>query len=219
VVDDLDVYARAGRNTAYVRTVTVNVADGFVDLEFVPVSGGNPNVSGIEVRQSDTPPPPPPSDFPTPATTGFRGAASALIPSGAVTSTHDGQVIQGLDITGNVKIIHSNVTVRDSRISFTSTYGLNVATKADGSCPVNVRFEYIDLDGILASESHIPIYSTGACGWTVDHAYIHNVGRSSRLINNNTLSNSYVFSNRTGPSGAHRGAASSNGGAEQPDHQ
>jgi hypothetical protein len=89
---------------------------------------------------------------------------------------------------------------------------ITTADKSNGQCPVNVRFEYIEIDGAQAAENDIPIYSS--CGnMTVDHAYIHNVGRTSRLTNNMAVTNSYVFSNRTGDSGAHRGAVGTNGGS------
>lgn len=150
-------------------------------------------------------------DFPTPETTGPRVPLSSLTPSSGITSTHDGQIIEFKDVTGNIRIKHDNVIVRDSRISFTSTYGLNVIKKADGSCPVGARFEYVEVDGRLAAESDIPIYSPG-CPWVLDHAYVHNVGRSSRVVNDNVVSNSYILANRSGDSGSHRGAVGNNGG-------
>lgn len=148
--------------------------------------------------------------FPTIASTGPR--AGSLTSSGAVTSTSDGQIIQNLDVTGQVNIRNDNVVVRDLRIHGTGSYMITTSNKSNGECPVNVRFEYIEIDGALAAENDIPIYS--ACGnMTVDHAYVHNVGRSSRLTNNVTISNSYIFSNRTGDSGAHRGGVGINGGS------
>lgn len=150
--------------------------------------------------------------FPTLETTGPRVPYSSMTKSGGITTSYDGQVIDRMDITGNIRVRHDNVVVRDSRISFTSTYGLNVIKKADGSCPVGTLFEYVEVDGRLAAENDIPVYSPG-CGWTVDHAHVHNVGRTSRMTNNNTFSNSYVHSSRTGDSGAHRGAVGTSGGS------
>jgi hypothetical protein len=148
--------------------------------------------------------------WPSPANTGPR--TTSLTASGAVTSTATGQVIQNLNVNGNVNIRHDNVTVRDVRINGTSTYMVTTSKKSDGTCPVNVRFEYIEINGANAAENDIPIYSS--CGnMVIDRAYVHNVGRSSRLTNNMTISNSYVFSNRTGDSGAHRGGVGINGGS------
>jgi hypothetical protein len=157
---------------------------------------------------------PPPDEspvFPTVTSTGPR--TSNLTASGPVTSSSTGQIIENLNVNGNVNIRHDNVTVRNVRVNGTATYMITTSKKTDGSCPVNVRFEYIEINGANALENDIPIYSS--CGnMTIDHAYIHNVGRSSRLTNNMTISNSYVFSNRTGDSGAHRGGVGINGGSD-----
>lgn len=149
--------------------------------------------------------------FPTPETTGPR--TTALTPvSGGLTSSYDGQVIENMEVTGRVTILHDNVTVRDTKINGTGTYMITTDQKANGECPVNAVFEYIEIDGTLAAENDIPIYSS--CGnMSVDHAYIHEVGRTSRLTRNMSVTNSYIFSSRTGGSGAHRGAVGTNGGS------
>ncbi len=239
VVSSLDIYKQYGRYTAAVRSFTVPVNDGMVDLSFRSRSTLPPAVAAISIvpsspaisptpapipAASSTAPAPlvdsptlspspalPASQFPTVSSTGPRLSLSSLTPSAGVTSSYDGQVIEGKNITGNVRIQHDNVVLRDSRVNFTATHGLTVVKKANGSCPVGTRFEYVDVDGRLAAEDAIPVYSPG-CGWTLDHAYVHNVGRTSRLTNDNTVSNSYVHSNRTGGSGAHRGAVGTNGG-------
>jgi len=151
----------------------------------------------------------PAEEFPTPQTTGPR--TTELADSGGITSTAANQIIERKNVTGRVTIKHDNVTVRDVKVNGTGTYMITVAKKADGTCPANARFEYIEIDGALAAENDIPVYAT--CGFVLDRAYIHNVGRSSRLTNNTTVQNSYVFSNRTGDSGAHRGGVGINGGS------
>jgi hypothetical protein len=161
-------------------------------------------------------PSPPPAaasygDFPTLESTGPRVGYDAMTPSGTIETTRDGQVIDRMDVTGVIQVRHDNVVVRDSRISFTSTYGLNVQKKADGTCPTGARFEYVEVDGRLAAENDIPVYSPG-CEWTLDHAHVHNIGRAVKVVNDNTVSNSYIVSSRTGDSGAHRGAVGNNGG-------
>jgi hypothetical protein len=202
------------------------VDDGVLNLEFVPAGAGYPFVSGIEVRPATTPTATHPLTtttttttttapsgsvtFPTPETTGFRVSASSLEPTGDITSSHDGQVIEGKDVTGNIRIVHDNVTVRDTRVKFTARYGLNVRKKADGSCPVGTLFEHVEVNGALADPSFIPVYGEG-CPWTLDHAYVHNVGRGVRLTNDNSVTNSYIYSSRSFPD-AHRGAAGNNGG-------
>lgn len=45
------------------------------------------------------------------------GTTGTLTPSGTVTTTANGQVIENLDITGQIRIVHDNVTVRNCRIN------------------------------------------------------------------------------------------------------
>jgi len=173
-------------------------------LTFAPgVTGATP-VAGM---------PPVANALPTPDTSGVSSAITALRSSGGIISSYDGQVISGMDVTGNIRIQHDDVTVRDSRVNFTSTYGLEVQRKADGSCPVGTLFEYIELNGALADESDVPLYGNG-CAWTLDRAYVHDVGRAIKVVNDNVVSNSYVVSSRTGDSGSHRGAVGNNGGRD-----
>lgn len=148
--------------------------------------------------------------WPTPRSTGPRTAPTRT--SGSLTSSRTGQVISGLTVNGRLTIRHDNVTVRDVIVNGTGTYMLQVLRTASGRCPTNVRIEYTEINGANASESDIPLYSPH-CGYIFDHGHIHNVGRSSRLVNNTTISNSYIFSDRTGSSGSHRGAVGINGGS------
>lgn len=152
--------------------------------------------------------PPPTDEFPTIDTTGPR--TTSLTASGGVTSTSAGQLIERKNITGQLKIAHDNVTVRDVRVNGIGTYMVTVVPKSGGSCPTGVRFEYIEINGVNAAENDIPVYAN--CPFVIDRAYVHNVGRSSRLTNNQTIENSYIFSDRTGDSGAHRGGVGINGG-------
>jgi len=148
--------------------------------------------------------------WPTPETTGPRYAPTRSV-TGGYESSRDGEVIERLEVDGRLTITHDNVTVRDVTVNGTGTYMIQVKEGADGKCPQNVRFEHVEIDGAKAAENDIPLYSPD-CGYTFDHGYIHNVGRSSRVVHDTTISNSYIFSNRTGDSGAHRGGVGNNGG-------
>ena len=164
--------------------------------------------------QTPTPTPTPTpvvaGDFPTPETTGPRVAPTRT--TGDLSSTADGQVISQVTVNGRLTVRHDNVTVQDVLVNGDGTYMVQVLEKADGTCPTNVRIEYTEIDGAAAAEEDIPLYSPD-CGYVFDHGHVHNVGRASRLVDNTTFSNSYIFSNRTGDSGAHRGAAGTNGGS------
>ena len=147
--------------------------------------------------------------WPSPSSTGPR--ASSTRTTGSLSSSKNGEVISRVTVNGNLTIRHDNVTVSDVVVNGTNTYMINVKRKANGSCPSNVRIEYTEVNGAHAAENDIPLYSP--CGYIFDHGYVHNVGRTSRLVQNTTVSNSYIFSNRTGSSGAHRGAVGTNGGS------
>ncbi|ACV80766.1 hypothetical protein [Nakamurella multipartita] len=147
--------------------------------------------------------------WPTPDSTGPRQSSQRT--TGNLSSSAAGELISRVTVAGRLTIRHDNVTVRDVTVNGTGTYMIQVLKKSDGTCPRNVRIEYTEINGANAAENDIPLYSPD-CGYVFDHGYIHNVGRTSRLVNDTTISNSYVFSNRTGSSGAHRGAVGTNGG-------
>ena len=163
-----------------------------------------------EPSPEPTDPPEMDSDWPTPETTGPRYASQSS--TGSLTSSRAGQVIERTTVNGRLTVQHDNVTVRDVLVNGTGTYMIQVLPTADGSCPTNVTFEYVEIDGASAAENDIPLYSP-ECGYTFDHGHIHNVGRSSRVVHDTTISNSYIFSSRTGDSGAHRGGVGNNGGS------
>ena len=174
------------------------------------------NGRSFEIRGETTPTPTPTptpivnGEFPTPDSTGPRVEPTRT--TGSLSSTAAGEVISGVTVNGSLVVRHDNVTVRDVRVNADSTYMIQVLEKADGTCPTNVLIEYTEIDGAAAAENDIPLYSPD-CGYVFDHGYIHNVGRTSRIIDNTTISNSYIFSDRTGDSGAHRGAVGTNGGS------
>lgn len=167
-------------------------------------------LTGCVARGGETPPPARYGEWPTPDTTGPR--YPAVTETGSLSSTADGQVIERTTVTGRLTVRHDNVTVRDVTVRGTGTYMVQVLAKEDGSCPANVRFEYVEVDGALAAENDIPLYSPD-CGYTFDRGHVHNVGRSSRVRNDTTISNSYIYSDRTGDSRAHRGGVANNGGS------
>ena len=177
----------------------------------LPAPKQTPLPTPTPLQQAPEPNPSSYPAWPTPQNTGPRSVLSATH-SGTLSSTADGQVISNISITGRLVIRHNNVTVRDVRIFGTGTYMLEIDRMASGVCPSNVRIEYAEIDGSLADESDIPFYGH-SCGFVFDHGYVHEVGRSSRITNNTTISNSYIHSSRTGDSQSHRGAVGINGGS------
>lgn len=71
-----------------------------------------------------------------------------LTPSDSISSDHDGQVIEGLEISGPVRIRHHDVTVRNSRIraSGANTYGISYQPPGDEKLG-GATIECVQLDG------------------------------------------------------------------------
>ena len=167
--------------------------------EFGPLPGGSPPPNGCSVA------PPPRQTWPTPATTGFRGAGLSsgdLTPSGSITTSSDGQVIDRVDVIGGITIRHNNVTIRNSRINYTGNYGVRVES-VNGVCPKGTVIQNVEIDGSLAADDHSPAYDAG-CGYTFDRVHLHNAGRAIHLYGSSVVTNSYLVNDTYGPSGAHR---------------
>ena len=149
-----------------------------------------------------TSPVPRSSGWPTPATTGSRIPISDLTPTSSITTSFDGQVIEGLDVTGQIVVIHDNVTIRDTRIRY-SNYGIYLPKKPNGVCTTGTVIEYVELDGSLSPDQTAPAYDSG-CEWSLNAVYLHNAGSAIRTYGNTVITNSYLVNDKYGPSGAHR---------------
>lgn len=148
-------------------------------------------------------------DFPTLASTGPRYASTAT--HGSMTTTTDGQIIEGITINGSLDIRHNNVTVRDVTINGNGTYALDIGQDTS-PCPSGIRIEYSDVNMANAPPNSMPIYSR--CGGAIafDHIAVYNSGRALRITSNTTITNSFFSSTRTWE-GAHRAALSTHGGS------
>jgi len=146
----------------------------------------------------------------SPSQAGTVSPVSALTPSGSFSTSSDGQVIEGLYVTGRITIAHDNVTVRDTKLDLTGNYALHVPTRSDGSCPVGTVFENVEIDGALGDETYTPVYGEG-CGFVLSKAYIHNTGQSVKIMGGATVQDSFIITSEAGPSGAHRNAIEARG--------
>jgi hypothetical protein len=143
-----------------------------------------------------------PRDWPTPESTGTRLATTELTSSDSITTSFDGQVIAGQDVIGRIEIRHNDVTIRDTRIQYTTNYGVFIE-KVNGVCPTGTMIEHVELDGSRSPDNYAPAYDEG-CGYTFDHVYLHNAGTGIRVNGSSTITNSYLVNDTFGPSGAHR---------------
>jgi hypothetical protein len=99
----------------------------------------------------------------------------ALTASGSVTTSSDGQVIQGLDVSGTVRISNNNVTLRQCRISVSSYWAISVDGGMSG-----VTIEDVEVDGQNGStDGMTALYvgvtgSSGACpNLTIRRSNVH----------------------------------------------
>ncbi|TDD98957.1 right-handed parallel beta-helix repeat-containing protein [Jiangella asiatica] len=155
--------------------------------------------------------------FPTMETTGPR--TSDLSPSEGITTSETGQVIEGLDVDGPIKIIHDDATVRDVRITHTGSgggqYALHIAEKSNGECPQNVVIQHIEIVGDKSELADDAIALYGACPFTLQESRIYDVGSAVRITDGSHIEGNFLRGNFYNPdSGTHRSALGLNGGAD-----
>lgn len=155
--------------------------------------------------------------FPTMETTGPQ--TSDLKPSEGITTSEAGQVVEGLDVDGRIRIVHDDVTVRDVRITHTGStggqYALHIAEKSNGECPQNVVIEHIEIVGDKSELADDAIALYGACPFTLQESRIYDVGSAVRITNGSHIEGNYLRGNFYNPdSGTHRSALGLNGGAD-----
>lgn len=196
---------RAGRRGLAAVLMLLLVATG--------CTAGGTDPSPLPRRPAESTSPEPsesasPRTFPTDRTSGPR--ADPQQRTGPLKTDRDGQTIENVTIEGRLTISHDDVTVRDVRVRGTGTYMIYVDKTSAGSCPRDVRLEFVEIDGSQAPADSIPFYSP-ECGFTLDHALIHDVGRGIRIANDALIENSYIMLTRTWE-GAHRSGVSTHGG-------
>lgn len=159
---------------------------------------------------------PVPAGFPTPETTGARLERCPTMQQhdGQLTTSAAGQVIECVEVFGNLRVQHDNVTVRDVIVHGTAPYMIyvrNLGGNTANRCPTDVVVEHVEVDASAAEADDIPVY--GRCGATFDHLYVHGGGAAIRLVSNSTVTNSYYYGNRR-LGDQHRTALSMHGGAD-----
>lgn len=121
-------------------------------------------------------------DFPNEDTTGVPPGTD-LKPSGSITVTEDGAVLDALEIKGNVKIEADNVTIRRSRIVSTGLYAVELE-----SGHKNLVIEDTEIDG--AGRSKIAVLHGE---YTLRRVNIHDFFDGVRIEGDNVLiEDSYI---------------------------
>lgn len=123
--------------------------------------------------------------FPDAGTTGVPQGVE-LQPSGSITVTQDGSVVEGLHVTGEIKIAANNVTIRNTLVrTDTPTYPIHVTDGVTGAL-----IEHVEVDNMGSTGKGI--YFDGGSG-TVRYANIHSAEDGIRISADDvTVEYSYI---------------------------
>jgi hypothetical protein len=124
--------------------------------------------------------------------------------SGGLSTSEDGQVIEGVDVDGGIRVAHRDVTIRDSRVRHSGGYGISVESGVDVG---TVTIENVEVDGQGVADG-IGIYVTAPV--QVSRANIHGQRVGMQVSSDATVESSYIHSQAVA-SGTHNTAMSSHG--------
>ena len=166
-------------------------------------------VEPTEDQPSEDPTAPPdnrPAPFPDEDSTGVP-AGHALTPSGGMTITTDGTVIDGLDIDGCLRVRANDVTIRRTRITATATEcgGIQLNVGYDHS---GILIEDVEIDGL----GDAPGEAIAGAGYTARRVNIHGVGDGLRMDDNTVVEDSFIHS-LVARNGAHNDGIQSTAGS------
>lgn len=125
-------------------------------------------------------------DFPGADDTGVP-AGTSLRPSGSLTVTEDGAVIDGLDVSGTITVRADGVTIRRTRVRTSGQrFGINVATNTSGTVIEDVEIVGTDDNcsiGIVHGHYTLRRGDVSGCvdglragsNTTVEHSYVHDL--------------------------------------------
>lgn len=120
--------------------------------------------------------------YPNATTTGVP-AGTKLIPSGSVTITQDGTVIENLEVTGTITIDANDVVIRRTRVIGTGLYGINHRVGASS------LIEDVEIVGVSGQRSSgISPYGS----WTARRVNVHGFQDGIKVNSNQTVERSYI---------------------------
>jgi hypothetical protein len=126
-----------------------------------------------------------PSAFPEASNTGVPAGTALKASSGTLTLSTDGQVVSGLDVTGNVLITASNVTLQRSRITGATW---NIVQVSDSAKNVTIQDVEINGKGISGVSGSTGINGTA----TVLRSNIYGVENGLIALTNSVVRDNYI---------------------------
>lgn len=125
--------------------------------------------------------------WPGPETTGPTDP-SALVSSGSITTSRDGQVIKDVEVTGSITVQHDNVTIRNVRVRGTGLYGIQVPSSLHTQV-TGLLIEDVEIFGVSGSRSAgIAHYGQ----WTARRVEIHRFTDLVKMLGGQTLADSWL---------------------------
>jgi hypothetical protein len=173
-------------------TKSWDASNYFVDVVFSPKAQAAPQPAPVPAppavpapKASAAPSAVPAGGWPSASTTGVP-AGTTLKPSGSITVTTPGAVIQGLDIKGDVYIRAANVTLKNSRVTGRVDTG-DSAGKYPGTL-----IQRVEVIGPYNSAADGGFPAVGYTDLTCDGCNIRGWGKGAGLVANVTIKNSWI---------------------------
>ena len=202
----------------HLATAVVHLSDGTEETVNARFATEEAAVAGAgEAPVTTAPPvtePPAPAApaYPDASTTGVQDGVS-LSPSGSITVTQDGAVIEGLDVSGRIVVRADDVTIRNVRVSSNAShlirnYGKNlliedVTLVGEQPCSAGIAFNNYTARRVDVSGCADGLKANGNV--VVEDSYIHDLrkwagthndgiqstGGSNMVIRNNTIEGAF----------------------------
>ena len=169
-----------------------------------PAPQGMPSPSGgggLVTRHTDCVASPHSCGFPDATNTGAN--CSSLTPSGSITVTTNGAVVEGKNISGSITIQASNVTIRNDCVTSSGIYPVRLVS---GS---NLTVEDTTITGTGGGCSRAVEPAGGSA--TMDRLNISGCEDGVQMYDNDTLQNSYIH-DLAFTGGSHNDGVQQNGG-------
>lgn len=155
--------------------ITDSLVNGLPYTNVTATASSTPTTSSSTSSSSTS------SSFPDASTTGVP-AGTILTPSGGITVTTNGAIIDSKLISGGVVVKANNVTIRNSLIRTSSHNAIQLASGYAGLVVYDTEIDGMGVSGPAVVGS----------GYTLRRVNLHNVVEGPRLGSNTTVDRSYI---------------------------
>ena len=127
------------------------------------------------------------ANFPDATTTGVPTGTTLTPSSGMLTTTTNGQVIDALDITGGITVIHDNVTITNTKVFVSGFFRGILHTSGTNLVVTDCEISNASADGIN---------STSGASATFTRCHVHDCDDNMKIGSNVSLFDSYLHDYR-----------------------